>query len=167
MSYRPTQLVRGERGIALIITVLLLMMISGIGLAALRHAGDETAMSSSSRRKLSVVYAADAAMNVLAERLLAGDPATSTYLLPVNNASIMTNEAGLPVAVRTGTVDSTVPQPVLRVGAAPGGGSQLNIGSGGTQSYGVYRASIVAADAGGSQSQIQAQFRIAEGSASY
>jgi len=167
LRHGSTQLVRGERGIALIVTVLLLMMISAIGLAALRHAGDESVISASSRRKLSVVYAADSAMNVLAERLLTGNPSSSIYLAPMDDPSLLTNEAGLPIAVRTGSVDSTVPQPVVRVGSAPGGGSQLNIGSAGTQSYGVYRASVVSSDAGGAQAQIQAQFRIAEGSGSY
>ena len=167
MSHGSTQLVRGEHGIALIVTVLLLMMISAIGLAALRHAGDESVISASSRRKLAAVYAADAGMNVLAERLLTGNPSSATFLAPMNDPSLLTNEAGLPIAVRTGTADSTVPQPVVRVGSAPGGGSQLNIGSSSTQSYGVYRASIVAGDAGGAQAQIQAQFRIGEGSAAY
>lgn len=167
MSHGPTQLVRNEHGIALIVTVLLLMMISAIGVAALRHAGDESAISASSRRKIAVVYAADAAMNVLAERLLSGNPSSSQFLAPMIDPSLMTNEAGLPIAVRSGTVDSTVPQPIVRVGSAPGGGSQLNIGSSGTQSYGVYRTSIVAGDSGGAQTQIQAQFRIPEGSSGY
>ncbi len=167
MAPTSSHFVRSQQGIALIVTVLLLMMISAIGLAALRHAGDESVISASSRRKLTVIYAADAAMNIMAERLLGGDPTTATFLDPMDEPTFLMNTAGLPIAVRSGPADSAVPQPILRVGTAAGGGGQLNIGSSATQSYGVYRVSIVAQDSGGSQAQVQAQFRVPEGAAGY
>ena len=167
MATTSSHPVRSQQGIALIVTVLLLLMISAVGLAALRHAGDESTISASSRRKTTVVYAADAALNIMAERLLNGDPTNATFLDPMDQPTFLSSTAGLPIAVRSGTADTTVPQPILRVGTAAGGGGQLNIGSSATQSYGVYRVSIVARDSGGSQAQVQAQFRVPEGAAGY
>ena len=80
MASPPSHLVQSQQGIALVITVLLLLMISALGLAALRHAGDESTIAASSRRKLAVVYAADAAMNMMAERLLNGEPTSADSL---------------------------------------------------------------------------------------
>ena len=69
--------------------------------------------------------------------------------------------------MRTGTADSAVPQPIIRVGRTTAGGSQLNVNSANTISYGVYRVGVVATDSAGGRVQIQAQFTVPEGSQSY
>ncbi len=156
-----------EEGVALIITVLLLMMVSAIGLSALQHAGDESTASASSRRKLATMYAADAAINVLADRLRNGQASSPTFTQPMDEQTFMLTKSGLPIAVRTGTADNAVPMPIRKVGSAAGVGGQFNIGAAATQSYGIYRVSVVATDPGGGRTQIQAQFRVPEGSANY
>jgi hypothetical protein len=156
---------RDESGIALIITVMLLLMISLIGISALRRAGDESAMSISSKRKVKLVHAADAALNIVADQLLSsttGSPDTT----PLDQPALFT-ENGFATAARTGTVDSAVPQPILRVGRTTTGGSQLNVNAANTFSYGVYRVGVVATDSAGGRAQIQAQFTVPEGSSSY
>lgn len=157
---------KGEQGIALIITVLLLLMISAIGIAALQHAGDERTVGASSRRKLLTVHAADAAMNVMADRLRTGTPSQPNFTAPMDVPNFMQAPNGLPIAVRSGTTDSGVAMPVLKVGTAAASGGQLNIGSV-SQSYGIYRVGIVATDPGGGRAQLQAQFKVAEGPAGY
>ena len=156
-----------NEGIALIVTVLLLMMISAIGLAALRHAGDERFAAGVSRSQLETLYAADGAINVLVERLSNLNANSPQLLQPMDEPTFMSSKWGLPIAVRTGTADSAAPLPILKVGIAPGAGGQLNIGSGFTQSWGIYRASVVATSASGGRSQIQAQFLVPEGSPTY
>jgi len=156
-----------DEGVALIVTVLLLMIVSAIGLSALQHAGDESAVSASSRRKTVTMHAADAALTALADRLQTASVTSPNFTAPMDEPTFMTSPNGLPIGVRTGTADSAVAMPIRKVGTATGGGGQLNIGSAATQSYGIYRASIVATDSGGGRTQIQAQFRVPEGATSY
>ncbi len=86
---------------------------------------------------------------------------------PLDEPNLLTDDAGFPIAARTGNTQSTVPQPVMRVGRTMAAGSQLNINSANTLSFGVYRAGVVALDSGGGRAQLQAQFIIPEGSMSY
>ena len=59
-----------------------------------------------------VLYAADSAMNIVEDRLINGMPGTATFTAPLDQPTLFTNEAGLPVSVRTGTVDSSVAMPI-------------------------------------------------------
>ncbi len=154
-----------ESGIALIVTILLLLLISALGTAALQHAGDELTIGASSRRKLALIYVADSALSLVVDKLTTNAQFPDTT--PLDEPSLLTNEAGLPFAARTGSTQTTVPQPVMRVGRTTAPGSQLNINSANTMSFGVYRAGVVALDSGGGRAQLQAQFIVAEGSMSY
>lgn len=163
-SYGETR--PGEAGIALIVTILLLLMISSIGLAALQHAGDETVVATSSRRKLATVYVADSGLRLIGDQLLNGG-GRYPDMTPLDQPSLFTDEAGFPIAARTGSTDTAAALPPLRVGRTVGSGSQLNVNAANTTSYGVYRVGVVATDSSGGQTQLQAQFTVPEGSASY
>jgi hypothetical protein len=152
---------------ALLVTTLLLLVISIMGLTALQHASDEKVSAASSRRKLETLYAADAAINVLAERLENANAISTSLTQPMDEPTFMLTEFGFPISVQTGTPDSASPEPIYKVGRASGQGSQLNLGSGYTQSYGIYRASVVATHPSGARAQIQAQFLVPEGSPTY
>ena len=162
---RSNHLIRDDAGIALIVTVLLLLMVSALGTAALQHAGNESSVSASSRRKLSVVYAADSALSLVVAKLTAGGQFPDTT--PLDEPTLLVDDAGFPISARTGTTQTAIPQAVMRVGTAAAPGSQLNINSSNTISFGVYRAGVVASDSGGGRAQIQAQFIVPEGAASY
>ena len=156
----------GEAGIALIVTVLLLLMISAIGVSALQSAGDEHALGASSRRKLGAVYAADAALSLISDQLLNG---ATPYpdLTPLDMPNLFTDDAGFAIAARSGTADTAVPQPILRVGRTSTSGSQLNVNAANTISYGVYRVSVVATDSAGGRAQLQSQLTVPEGALGY
>lgn len=188
---------QSEAGVALILTVMLLLLVSALGLSALQHAGDEKTVAASSRKKLSLVYAADAALSVASDQLLNGgsqyptyrldgtecatmiDPATANPMTWYNQdidpdtpwqgsgCGMFADPSGQPVVVRTGTVDDPNPQVVARVGRTYGQAQQINVGAAGTTSWGVYRVGIVAHEIGGGRAQVQAQISIPEGSASY
>ena len=173
---RHTPREESEAGIALIVTILLLLMISAIGLSALQHAGDENVAGSSLRRKLRSTYAADAALNIVSDRLLSTtgpipdlSPLDTTDLTVWPDA-LFIDDQGFRIHARTGTADNATPQPILRVGRTRSSGSQLNVGAAGSFSYGVYRVGVVASDPGGGGAGIaalQAQITVPEGSAGY
>ena len=181
---------KSEAGVALILTVLMLLLVSALGLSALQHAGDEQTVAASSRRKLSLVYAADAALNVASDQLLNSGNQYPVYQIDNNECANMNmtwyaqetdpntpwqgsgcglfnDDSGLPVVVRTGTVDDPNPQIVQRVGRTAGAVQQINVNAAGTTSYGVYRVGVVAHEVGGGRAQVQAQITIAEGSVGY
>lgn len=155
----------GEEGIALIVAVFLILLISALGLGSLQRAGTEDAVAASSRQRISAMYAAEAVLNLVQDQLTA--PTNIPNTLPLDAPQIVRNHAGFFVSGRTGTVASSVPQPVLRVGRTTADGSQLNINSANSFSRGVYRVGVVAQDSGGGRAQLQAQFTVPEGSASY
>lgn len=155
-----------QAGVALIVTILLLLMMSAIGIAALQHAGDEEAVSSSSRRKLTTLYTAEAGLALMADQLLIGGGPIPD-LTPLDQPALFNDDAGFPIGARSGTADSALPLPPLRVGRTGSEGSMLNVGAAGANSYGVYRVGVVATDASGGQTQLNAQFTVPEGSAGY
>ena len=158
----------GQEGIALIVTVLLLLMVSAIGISALQQAGDELTASSTSRRKVNVVYAADAALNVVINQVRTSAAAVGIpNTQPFTNPALMNDDAGFPIAAWTGTADNAVPQAIFKVGSTQGAKSQLNVNSANTYAYGVYRTGVAAADSAGGRAQVQAQFTVPEGAAGY
>ena len=154
-----------DAGVALIVTILLLLMISALGVAALQHAGDEATDGVSSRRKLSMVYAADSGLALVLDKLTGTTQFPDTS--PVNEPALLIDAAGFPLGARTGNTQTSVPQAVMRVGRTTSPGSQLNVNSSNTLSFGVYRTGVVATDSGRGSVQLQAQYLIPEGAVSY
>jgi len=166
-------LARSESGMALLITVVVLLMVSAIGISALNRASDETAIASSSRRKLSTLQAAEAGMKLIADGFqpVPGQPAAPTPA-PLNMPDMIVDSHGYSTAVRTGTTDSSVPAQILRVGQTRDTGidqdtgeaaaSELRISGGGSGTgfrY-IYRVEVVGTDTGGGNVQLQSQFSV-------
>ena len=121
MRTEPHESVRREDGIALLIAVLLLMLVSAIGIAAIEHSGGELASGGRARSSTVAFYGADAGLN-LAVNQIAQEPPDLT---PVN---VTLTDGTL---VRSGTRTDTVPQPLLKGGTGlPPEGYSLNTGSG-------------------------------------
>ncbi|MCP4007806.1 MAG: hypothetical protein GY725_26790 [bacterium] len=158
--------VRDQEGIALLIAVILLLMVSAIGLTALQSAQSESTGSGRSRAKVATLFAATAALEVVEQNL---DQETSLYpsTAPIDLPNFMVDQFGGSTAVRTGTTDSATPQAIQLVGHTPGEGGQLNVNSANTLSYGIYRANIVATNPGGSMVELQSQYSISEGAQTY
>ncbi len=110
-----------EQGMALLITVMVLLLISAIGVAAINHAGAELSETGRTRATSVTFHGADAGIQ-LALGHLAQVPADLT---PVN----LNLGGGLNVQSRTRT--ETSPKPLTQVGLGPPpDGVELNVGSG-------------------------------------
>ena len=156
----------GEAGVALLITVLLMLLISAIGLSALQSAHGEASAGSRSLRKLRTLFAATSVLNLVQDQL---DMSDTQYpnITALSDPQFLQNRGGLYTTVRTGTGDNSVPQDIHLVGRARREGDQLNINSGNTFSFGLYRTDAVALDAVGGRVELQAQYRVSEGSDTY
>lgn len=166
MHTHTTQPDRREEGMALLIAVVLLLMISAIGLTALQSAQDEASGSGRSRRKVMTLYAADSAMRVVEDNLnVTKSQYPDTQFM--DDSSFMTDQFGKATAVRTGTTESMTPQAIIRIGKANCEGCQLNVNASNSLSYGIYRANLVATDNGGGVVELQSQYSVSEGAESY
>jgi type II secretory pathway pseudopilin PulG len=166
MSQVPQAPKRAEEGIALLVTVVLLLLLSAIGVTALQRAQDETVGGGSSRRKVSMLLAADSALHVV-EAQLASAQTQFPDVSPLDDAQFINDNIGLPLAVRTGSIDSSTSVPIQKVGTTYQEGGQINVNSPNTFSYGVYRTGVVVTDPGGGNVQLQAQYSVLEGASSY
>ncbi len=85
----------------------------------------------------------------------------------LNDTQFVTSSEGLYTQVRTGTANNAAPQEISFVGRARREGDQLNINAGNTFSFGIYRADVLATDPVGGRVELQAQYRVSEGSDTY
>ena len=150
---------RSESGVALLLTILLLLIVSAIGVSSLNRAGDELQVASASRRQLRNVAAAEAALKLVGEQLFqaqGGSTAASAPIL-VNNFA---PEMGSNTIVRTGTIgDDGTAKEVQFIGTASGANGDLRVGYQPTKRR-IYRVNVVATDPSGGNVQLQAQFSV-------
>ena len=149
---------------ALLVAVVLLLMVSALGIAALQSAQDEATGSGRARRKTMTLYSAESGLAMVQQQLTA-----SHYpnLAAIPDAGLQPDQFGVQTAVRTGTSDVTLAQPIQRVGRARSQGNQLTVNAAGSVLMGVYRTDVVATDGTGGNVEIQAQYALLEGSGSY
>jgi Tfp pilus assembly protein PilX len=154
-----------EDGLALLVTVFVLLVMSAIGITALDRSRDEGNLSGRSRSKTSATSIAEAGVAFLLRNQLPA--ARAAGLTPgdvvMDQAQFMTDPQGYATGVRTGTANSAVAAAPERVGTGRLGGSSLNLNQVGTFMYGVYRTAVVATDQGGGNAQIQLQFIAMDG----
>ncbi len=67
---------KDEKGIALLISVILMLLISAIGIAALQHAREESSGSGRSRHHTKNLHAADGMLQLVVQQLAAENPAS-------------------------------------------------------------------------------------------
>lgn len=148
-----------ESGIALVVTVLLLLLVSAIGISALNRAGEEKIISTVSRRQVSNLSAAEAGM-----RLVQAQLSSSVGGVPIDAAldqpTMFRDASGLPTAVRSGSIGATSAQKITPLGGAKASDRELRIGGGGAPSRLAYRVDVTATDPTGGAVQIQAQFSV-------
>jgi hypothetical protein len=165
---------RDEHGMALLIAVIVLLLMSALGLAALQHAGDEASGSGTSRRKDATLYAAESGLTMLQVKLLNSYWA-SAAMAPVtlDEDTLVEDGHGNPIAVHSGApVNGTIPmaQLVPDPNSTMSGKSEnangymLNIGNQGAQSFRPVRADVTALDVAQGMVHLQSQFRVQEGS---
>lgn len=157
---------RDESGIALLVAVMLMLMVSAVALSALDRARQENLGSTAGRRKVATLIAADAGLRLVEEQLINGAGSTPDTA-PIADTAFISFGNGLATSFRTGEIGSSAALPILKVGSTVKEGGQLNVGGAGTFSYGVYRAGVVASDPGGASVQLNAQWVVLDGSAGY
>jgi Tfp pilus assembly protein PilX len=157
---------RDESGIALLVAVMLMLMVSAVALSALDRARQENLGSTAGRRKVATLIAADAGLRLVEDQLINGAGSTPDTA-PIADTAFISFGNGLATSFRTGEIGSSAALPILKVGSTVKEGGQLNVGGAGTFSYGVYRAGVVASDPGGASVQLNAQWVVLDGSAGY
>ena len=157
---------QNEEGMALIIAVVVLLLLSAIGLSALQNAQSELTSGGHSRGKMRTLYAADAGLGLVRNQLRIS---TSQYVnrTAIQQTTLLQDELGLFTEIRTGTADNAVPQEIVRIKSVRREGNQVNVNSANTFTSGIYRADVTAVDPTGGTVEIQAQFTVLEGGDSY
>src|SRR5215468_7643072 len=98
---RLTSSARDERGMALLIAVVLLLLMSALGIAALQHSGDESQGGGRARRKDSTLYAAEAGQALAQSRLFDSWDAMASSEFSIDEPALVNDSFGNPIAVRS------------------------------------------------------------------
>ena len=169
---RLTQGIRDERGMALLIAVVLLLLMSALGVAALQHSGDESAGSGRSRRKDSTLYAAEAGQQMVASRLFTSWNGMSSEGFTIDEPALVSDAFGNAIAVRSGSPGPAglpaTPSKLddkannVKSNAPPPNGFTLNIGGLNRRTFRSVRSDIVAQDSGNGLVHLQAQYSVME-----
>jgi hypothetical protein len=164
MTGLKTRLVAEESGIALIVTVLLLLLVSALGISALNRAGDEKIVASASRRQLANLAAAEAGLAIIAADLQsqAADGAVPAAMKLDRPTLFLDPYTRMPTSVRSGGISDKLPVEVTWLGRG-GTDDGFELREGGAQASGkrlVYRVDVTSTDPTQGHSQVQAQFSV-------
>ena len=144
---------REERGVALLIAVIMLLLISAIGIAALQHAREESTGGGRSRHHTRNLHAADGVLSLVVQQLAAENP--QNRQLPVDFANFIQDPtSGVWTRGRTGTPDNPAAQPIRHCGNATRSGDAL-----GQFPRNIYCVNVLASDTGG-RVGLQAQYAV-------
>jgi len=157
---------RDERGMALLVAIVLLLLMSALGITALQHAQTEASASGRSRRKDATLYAGEAGLSMVQQRLLSNWGGGSMASFTIDEAALVSDGFGNPIAVRTGRPENAAAEAIGGSGtgrAEAPDGFMLNLGNQGAQSFSAIRADVVATDSGDGMVHLQAQYRLHEG----
>ena len=149
---------RGERGSALFVAMMLLMMMGLIGFAALDTVTRDLQVAGFQNRKRTAFYAAEAGIAMALDQLRAsGNPAVP----PANLSDAATYPYGQP----SYALDPSAATPVEDLGLGAVSGMNLAIGGGGP-SFAVryWRVRVEGQAPGGSRSRLEAVAGVLEGS---
>jgi hypothetical protein len=142
---------RGEAGSALLVTVMLLLMLGLVGLAALNTTTRDQQVAGFQNRKRIALYAADAGISDALEKLTT--TATPTLVqTSIGDSSLYPH--GQPLY----RPDPAAANPIEGLGTAPFPGMGLNIGQGGVPTYQMdyWRVQVEGLAAGGSRARVEA-----------
>jgi hypothetical protein len=140
-----------EGGSALLVTVMLLMMLGLLGLAALNTTTRDQQVAGVENRKRMALYAADAGISEAFGRL------TTTQTPGVSTTSIGDTTI-FPYGQPSYQPDPTTATPIKDLGNAPFPGMGLNIGEGGLPTYQMnyWRIRVQGLAPGGTQAKVEA-----------
>ena len=156
MNTNPSSWNRGEHGVAMILAILLLLLLSGIGVAVIDHSGDESAVTGSTRRSSFTFYAADSGIQLSIARVSQFPPQLNPFSATFADGTTM----------QSGGRSSPAPEPIERtnIGAPPDG---YSIVSGSGYVTETYRATISAFGPGGSSAELESKYSKMQSAGSY
>ncbi len=142
---------RRERGFALLLTVLLLMLLAMLGFAALDAVSKDQQVAGFQNRRTIAFHAAEAGMAKALETL-------TTTLTPAVPATTLGDSSIFPYGQPSFRPDPTAATPIAEVGLAAYPGMSLNIGQGGSPTYQIryWRIRVQGDGPGGSVARIDA-----------
>jgi hypothetical protein len=143
---------RGRQGgSALLVTVMLILMIGLVGLAALNTTTRDEQVAGYQNRKRIALYAAEAGVSEALETL-------TTAAAPTVSTQTLGDSALFPHGQPSYRPDPAVADPIQDLGTAPFPGMSLNIGQGGTPTYQMnyWRFHVEGLAPGGSQARLEA-----------
>lgn len=142
---------RRATGSALLVTVMLLLMLGLVGLAALNTTTRDQQVAGFQNRKRIALFAADAGVAEALENLTTAGNATIA-------ATAIGDATLYPHGQPSYRPDPSVADPVEDLGTAPFPGMSLNIGQGGTPTYQMnfWRVHVEGRASGGSQARVEA-----------
>ena len=147
---------RRERGAALLITSLILVVVGAIAFTSIRHSEQESTAGARSRASTRTFYAADAGIQLAASRLAQEPPDLSAFDIDLANS--------LNVQSRTRT--ETVPQALDQIGLGElGEGESLNLDGGVATITRIYRVTVTATSPNGSSAEVEAKINRTGGEA--
>jgi len=165
---------RDESGMALLIAVIVLLLMSALALSSLEHAGSEAMGSGSARRKDATLYAAESGQAIMRKRLEDFSISQSVSTKPISyyNASAVTDGLGNPIEVSTGKPENGgLPAAPVALGPVAGSKAKARKGDdmriGGHNSTGgamPWQSDVTARDAGNGLVHVQIQYAVDESS---
>lgn len=162
---------RDESGMALLIAVILLLLMSALGLAALQHSGDESSGSGRSRRKDATLYAAEAGQALAQKYLFDSLDSFGGTDFTIDYPAMVTDAYGNPIAVRSGPPGpSGLPDTPRKLddtkvgikGGKQDNGMMLNTNGPNTWKRRATRIDVTAQDVGNGLVHLQAQYSVME-----
>jgi Tfp pilus assembly protein PilX len=163
---------RDESGMALLISVIVLLLMSALALSALQHAGDEAVGSGSSRRKDATLYAAESGSSKvklqLLDMYLSG--MTSTATIQFYDPAMVKDAYGNAIEVSTGKPENGgLPATPGAVAPAAGVKAHTRLGNdkrlGGHNTAGnatAWQADLTSRDITNSLAHLQIQYSVSE-----
>jgi len=159
---------------ALLIAVVVLLLMSALGLAALQHAGDEASGSGQARRKDATLYAADSGIKMIQVKLLNNVSASSSNPVNLDEPTLIKDGFGNSIPIRSGAPQNgTIPATPEAIAADPNQPSEppegymVNQGNPNTPEFRPVRADVTALDVANGMVHLQAQFSVLDSGSSY
>jgi len=144
---------REESGVALLIAVILLLLISAIGIAALQHAKEESSGSGRSRHHTRNLHAAEGILQLVVQQLTEVNPANRQ--LPVDFANFIQDPvSGFWTSGKTGTEEAAAAEAIRHCGNSSRSGDAI-----GQFPRNIYCVNALASDGGG-RVGLQAQYAV-------
>jgi hypothetical protein len=136
-----------ERGTALLITVLVMLLVSAVAMASLNQAGQESAAGGRTRATTRNFYAADSGIQLARKRLGSSPPDTTPFSVVLDGGR----------TVESRRRSETGPQPLIRTGyGPPPAGHEINLGSSNFSNE-IYLINITSTAPGGTTAEVEAK----------